>query len=57
VATLRRAIRGLEGDVRAHRPPDDAELHADGVLAPLAREVDAVRRLVRESAPSWRAPH
>ncbi|TFV51912.1 FUSC family protein [Blastococcus sp. TF02A-35] len=57
VATLRRAIRRLEDDVREHRPPDDAELHADGVLAPLAREVDAVRRLVRESTPSWRAPH
>ncbi|WP_104524032.1 FUSC family protein [Blastococcus atacamensis] len=57
VATLRRAIRRLEDDVREHRPPDDAELHADGVLAPVAREVDAVRRLVRESAPTWRAPH
>ncbi|NEK84641.1 FUSC family protein [Blastococcus saxobsidens] len=56
VATLRRAIRRLEDDVRAHRAPDDAELHADGVLAPVAREVDAVRRLMRESAPSWRAP-
>ena len=56
VATLRRAIRRLEDDVRAHRAPDDAELHADGVLAPVAREVDAVRRLVRESAPTWRSP-
>jgi len=56
VATLRRAIRRLEDDVRAHRAPDDAELHAEGVLAPVAREVDAVRRLVRESAPSWRSP-
>ena len=56
VATLRRAIRRLEDDVRTHRAPDDAELHADGVLAPVAREVDAVRRLVRESAPTWRSP-
>jgi uncharacterized membrane protein YccC len=56
VATLRRAIRSLEDDVRTHRAPDDAELHADGVLAPVAREVDAVRRLVRESAPTWRSP-
>ena len=34
VAVLRRAIRRLEEDVRAHRVPDDAEIHADGVLAP-----------------------
>jgi hypothetical protein len=51
VAVLRRAIRQLEADVLAHRPPDDAEILADGVLAPVAREVDTVRRLVRESAP------
>ena len=31
---LRRAIRQLEDDVRTHRAPDDAEIHADGVLAP-----------------------
>jgi hypothetical protein len=51
VAVLRRAIRQLEADVLAHRPPDDAEILADGVLAPVAREVDAARRLVRETAP------
>lgn len=54
VAVLRKAIRRLEEDVRAHRVPDDAEIHAEGVLAPVAREVDAARRLVRENAPGWR---
>jgi uncharacterized membrane protein YccC len=56
VAVLRRAIRRLEDDVRAARPPDDAEILADGVLAPIAREVDAARRLVRDAAPGRRAP-
>src|SRR4051812_11502921 len=51
VSVLRRAIRQLEEDIRAHRVPDDAEILADGVLAPVAREVDAARRLVREAAP------
>jgi uncharacterized membrane protein YccC len=51
VAVLRRAIRELEDDVRLHRPPDDAEIMAEGVLAPVAREVDTARRLVREAAP------
>jgi uncharacterized membrane protein YccC len=51
VAVLRRAIRRLEDDVRSTADPDDAEIHADGVLAPVGREVDAVRRLVREAAP------
>jgi uncharacterized membrane protein YccC len=54
VAVLRRAIRQLEEDVRTHRAPDDAEIHAEGVLAPVAREVDAARRLVREQAPGRR---
>ncbi|MGY1827767.1 MULTISPECIES: FUSC family protein [unclassified Blastococcus] len=55
VAALRRAIRGLEDDVRARSAPDDdAELHAEGVLGPVAREVDAARRLVREAAPGRR---
>ncbi|GAB3193630.1 FUSC family protein [Geodermatophilus arenarius] len=54
VAVLRRALRELEDDVRAHRVPDDAEIHADGVLAPVAREVDAARRLVRDAAPGRR---
>jgi uncharacterized membrane protein YccC len=54
VAVLRRAIRRLEEDVQAHRLPDDAEIHAEGVLAPVAREVDAARRLVRENAPGRR---
>jgi hypothetical protein len=54
VAVLRRAIRELEDDIRAHRPPDDAEIHAEGVLAPVAREVDAARRLVRDAAPGRR---
>jgi uncharacterized membrane protein YccC len=54
VAVLRRAIRQLEEDVRAHRVPDDAEILADGLLAPVAREVDTARRLVRENAPGRR---
>jgi uncharacterized membrane protein YccC len=56
VSVLRRAIRQLEEDVRSHGGADDAEIHADGVLAPVAREVDAARRLVRETAPGRRAP-
>ena len=54
VAVLRRAIRRLEDDVRSTDDADDAEIHADGVLAPVAREVDAARRLVRENAPGRR---
>jgi uncharacterized membrane protein YccC len=54
VAVLRRAIRQLEDEVRGRRPEDDAEIDADGVLAPVAREVDAARRLVRETAPGHR---
>ena len=54
---LRRAIRQLEDDVRdARASDDDAEILADGVLAPVAREVDAARRLVRETAPGRRGP-
>ncbi|MCW2703570.1 MAG: protein of unknown function YccS/YhfK [Blastococcus sp.] len=57
VAVLRRAIRQLEDDVRTHGAAhdDDAEIYAEGVLAPVAREVDAARRLVRETAPGRRA--
>jgi uncharacterized membrane protein YccC len=51
VAVLRKAVRQLEEDLREHRVPDDAEIHAEGVLAPVAREVDAARRLVRETTP------
>jgi uncharacterized membrane protein YccC len=54
VAVLRKAIRRLEEDVRNHHAPDDAEIYAEGVLAPVAREVDAARRLVRENAPGRR---
>src|SRR4051794_11118251 len=55
VSVLRRAIRQLEDDARSHGvADDDAEIHADGVLAPVAREVDAARRLVREAAPGRR---
>jgi uncharacterized membrane protein YccC len=54
VAVLRRAIRRLEDDVRSSQVPDDAEIHAEGVLAPVAREVDATRRLVRQNAPGRR---
>jgi uncharacterized membrane protein YccC len=54
VAVLRRAIRRLEDDVRAPLASDDAELDADGVLAPVAREIDTARRLVRETAPGRR---
>ena len=57
VAVLRRAIRRLQEDIGQHRIPDDAELHADGVLAPVAREVDAARRLVRQTAPGRRGGH
>ncbi|TFV89563.1 FUSC family protein [Blastococcus sp. CT_GayMR16] len=58
VSVLRRAIRQLEDDVRTHGTPqeeDDAEIYAEGVLAPVAREVDAARRLVRETAPGRRS--
>ncbi|WP_369137502.1 FUSC family protein [Modestobacter versicolor] len=51
VDVLRKAVRQLEADLREHRLPDDAEIDAEGVLAPVAREVDAARRLVRETAP------
>jgi uncharacterized membrane protein YccC len=54
VAVLRKAIRTLEEDLREHRVPDDAEIDAEGVLAPVAREVDAARRLVRETTPGRR---
>ena len=52
---LRRAIRAAGGR-RPQRTgaPDDAEIYAEGVLAPVAREVDAARRLVRETAPGRR---
>jgi uncharacterized membrane protein YccC len=49
VAVLRKAVRQLEDDLRTHRPPDDAEILAEGVLAPVAREVDTARRLVRQT--------
>jgi len=54
VTVLRKAVRQLEEDLREHRVPDDAEIHAEGVLAPVAREVDAARRLVRETTPGRR---
>jgi uncharacterized membrane protein YccC len=55
VTVLRRAIRQLEEDVRTRTvSDDDAEIDADGVLGPVAREVDAARRLVREAAPGRR---
>ncbi|WP_097196371.1 FUSC family protein [Blastococcus aggregatus] len=54
VAVLRRAIRQLEEDVRSSAADDDAEILAEGVLAPVAREVDTARRLVRENAPGRR---
>ncbi|WP_138731565.1 FUSC family protein [Modestobacter excelsi] len=54
VAVLRKAVAQLEEDLRAHRVPDDAEIDAEGVLAPVAREVDAARRLVRETTPGRR---
>lgn len=54
VAVLRRAIRRLEDDVRSAQTADDAEIYAEGVLAPVAREIDAARRLVRENAPGRR---
>ncbi|SDX53502.1 hypothetical protein SAMN05661080_00364 [Modestobacter sp. DSM 44400] len=54
VAVLGRAIRQLEDDLRNHRPPDDAEIHAGGVRGPVAREVDTARRLVRQTTPGRR---
>ncbi len=54
VTALRRAVGELADDVAAHRAPDDAEVHAEGVLAPVAREVDAARRLVRDAGPGRR---
>ncbi|SCX49444.1 Uncharacterized membrane protein YccC [Klenkia marina] len=51
VNVLRRSIRELDDDLRLHRFPDDTEIHAEGVLGPVAREVDAARRLVRAQAP------
>ncbi len=54
VAVLRRAVRSLADELHATTPPDDAEILADGVLAPVAREVDAARRLVRDAAPGRR---
>jgi uncharacterized membrane protein YccC len=54
VAVLRKAVVELEEDLREHRVPDDAEIDAEGVLAPVAREVDAARRLVRETTPGRR---
>jgi len=55
VVVLRRAIRQLEDDVRTTGTDDDAEILADGVLAPVAREVDTARRLVRATAPGRRS--
>ena len=55
VSVLRRAIRQLREDALTHGASDDAEIQADGVLAPIAREVDAARRLVRETAPGRRS--
>ena len=56
VAVLRRAIRQLEDDVRDHR---HARRRRDptprACWRPVAREVDAARRLVRENAPGRRA--
>jgi uncharacterized membrane protein YccC len=58
VAVLRRAIRQLEDDVRTTGDTDDdAEILAEGVLAPVAREVDTARRLVRANAPGRRGRH
>ncbi len=54
VQVLRRSIRELDQDLRLQRFPDDTEIHAEGVLAPIAREVDAARRLVRQQAPGRR---
>lgn len=51
VDVLRRSIRELGDDLRLHRFPDDTEIHAEGALARVAREVDAARRLVRAQAP------
>jgi hypothetical protein len=55
VAALRRAIRQLEHDLRAPEArDDDTEVLAEGVLGPVAREVDAARRLVAENVPGRR---
>ncbi|QNG38159.1 FUSC family protein [Geodermatophilaceae bacterium NBWT11] len=54
VDVLRRSIRELSDDLRLHLFPDDAEIHADGVLEPVAREVDSARRLIRQTTPAHR---
>ena len=54
VAVLRRAIRDLERKARTAGPPDDAEIDADGVLAPVAQEIDTARRLIEQAAPGRR---
>ncbi|MCW2582498.1 MAG: conserved rane protein of unknown function, partial [Klenkia sp.] len=54
VDVLRRSIRELSDDLRLHLFPDDAEIHADGVLEPVAREVDSARRLIRQTTPANR---
>jgi hypothetical protein len=52
VRVLRRAIRELEEDARTSRSPDDdAEIDADGVLGPVAREIDTARRLIEQAGP------
>jgi uncharacterized membrane protein YccC len=48
VEVLRRAIRQLD-DIRT---ADDTEILAEGVLAPIAREVDTARRLMRANSPA-----
>jgi uncharacterized membrane protein YccC len=56
VSVLRTAIRELT-DVDGPRFDDDAEILADGVLAPIAREVDTTRRLLRDAVSPLTSSH
>lgn len=56
VAVLRRAIRQLDDDVDARRPPSDTAILADGVLAPIVEEIDTARLLLHEAVGGHRAP-
>jgi len=49
------SVTVFEGPAPSSAVLDDAEIHADGALGPVGREVDAVGRLVREKGPGGRS--
>jgi hypothetical protein len=51
VTALRQAIQQLNDDVSAPRSPDDDEILAQGVLAPITEQLDTAYQLLREAAP------